>query len=45
VAALKEIGPACLVPGHCSGWRATQRIAAALPDAFIATSVGTTFVL
>jgi len=45
VAALKEIGPACVVPGHCTGWRATHKIAAAMPDAFIATSVGTTFVL
>ncbi len=45
VAALKAIAPDCLVPGHCTGWRAVSRIAAELPDAFIATSVGTTFVL
>ena len=45
VAALKLIAPGCVVPGHCTGWRAVHRIAAELPDAFIATSVGTTFVL
>jgi metal-dependent hydrolase (beta-lactamase superfamily II) len=29
------------VPGHCTGWKATHRLAAALPDAFIQPSVGT----
>jgi 7,8-dihydropterin-6-yl-methyl-4-(beta-D-ribofuranosyl)aminobenzene 5'-phosphate synthase len=45
VATLRSIAPACVVPGHCTGWKAGHRIAAELPDAFIATSVGTTFVL
>jgi 7,8-dihydropterin-6-yl-methyl-4-(beta-D-ribofuranosyl)aminobenzene 5'-phosphate synthase len=45
VAALKAIAPACVVPGHCTGWRATQRIAAEMPDAFVASSVGTTLML
>jgi 7,8-dihydropterin-6-yl-methyl-4-(beta-D-ribofuranosyl)aminobenzene 5'-phosphate synthase len=45
VAALKKLAPNCLVPGHCTGWKAVHRIAAEMPDAFIATSVGTTFVL
>ena len=45
VAALKEIGPRYLVPGHCTGWSATHQIARALPEAFIPTSVGTNFVL
>jgi 7,8-dihydropterin-6-yl-methyl-4-(beta-D-ribofuranosyl)aminobenzene 5'-phosphate synthase len=45
VAALKELAPNCLDPGHCTGWKAVHRIAAEIPDAFIATSVGTTFVL
>ncbi|HEX5504414.1 MAG TPA: MBL fold metallo-hydrolase, partial [Thermomicrobiales bacterium] len=45
VAALQAFGPRYLVPGHCTGWSATHQIARALPDAFIANSVGTNFVL
>ena len=45
IAALQEINPAYLVPGHCTGWVATHQIARAMPDAFIATSVGTSFIL
>jgi len=30
---------------HCTGWRATQRIAQALPEAYTPNSVGTTFKL
>jgi metal-dependent hydrolase (beta-lactamase superfamily II) len=30
-----------LVPGHCTGWKATHRLAEALPDAFVQPSVGT----
>jgi len=45
VAALKELRPTWLVPGHCTGWQAIHAIANALPDSFIANSVGTTFVL
>ncbi len=41
VAALAEFAPEVLVPGHCTGWKATHAIAAALPDAFIPTAVGT----
>jgi 7,8-dihydropterin-6-yl-methyl-4-(beta-D-ribofuranosyl)aminobenzene 5'-phosphate synthase len=44
VAALQTLDPRYLVPGHCTGWRATQEIARAMPDAFVANSVGTTFV-
>ena len=43
VAALKELAPAHIVPGHCTGFPAIHAIANALPDAFIAASVGTTF--
>jgi 7,8-dihydropterin-6-yl-methyl-4-(beta-D-ribofuranosyl)aminobenzene 5'-phosphate synthase len=32
-----------LVPCHCTGWRATQALAAAFPGAFIQNSVGTRF--
>ncbi|GAC1390143.1 MAG: MBL fold metallo-hydrolase [Ktedonobacteraceae bacterium] len=45
IAALKEINPQYLVPGHCTGWSATHQIARAMPDAFIANSVGTTYYL
>jgi 7,8-dihydropterin-6-yl-methyl-4-(beta-D-ribofuranosyl)aminobenzene 5'-phosphate synthase len=45
VAALQQLAPRYVVPGHCTGWRATQEIARALPDAFIPNSVGTTFAL
>lgn len=39
---LKKINPQHIMPGHCTGWRATHQIAQALPDAFIPNSVGTT---
>jgi 7,8-dihydropterin-6-yl-methyl-4-(beta-D-ribofuranosyl)aminobenzene 5'-phosphate synthase len=45
VEALKTISPAYVVPGHCTGWRATHEIARALPDAFIANAVGTSYFL
>ena len=44
VSALQEIGPRYIVPGHCTGWAATHRIAQAMPEAFIQNSVGTEFV-
>jgi 7,8-dihydropterin-6-yl-methyl-4-(beta-D-ribofuranosyl)aminobenzene 5'-phosphate synthase len=44
VEALQQINPAVVVPAHCTGWRATQRIAQMMPDAFTPNSVGTTFV-
>lgn len=43
--ALRAIGPRYVMPGHCTGWAATHQIARALPDAFIANSVGTTLLL
>jgi 7,8-dihydropterin-6-yl-methyl-4-(beta-D-ribofuranosyl)aminobenzene 5'-phosphate synthase len=45
VAALTELAPELIVPGHCTGWRAQHRLAAALPDAWVQTSVGTTYTL
>jgi 7,8-dihydropterin-6-yl-methyl-4-(beta-D-ribofuranosyl)aminobenzene 5'-phosphate synthase len=45
IAALKEIEPRYVMPGHCTGWSATHQIARAMPEAFIANSVGTTLVL
>jgi 7,8-dihydropterin-6-yl-methyl-4-(beta-D-ribofuranosyl)aminobenzene 5'-phosphate synthase len=41
IAALSDLGVERLVPGHCTGWKATHRLAAALPEAFIQPSVGT----
>ena len=41
--ALASFSPDYLVPTHCTGWRATQAIAARLPDAFIQNSVGTRY--
>jgi 7,8-dihydropterin-6-yl-methyl-4-(beta-D-ribofuranosyl)aminobenzene 5'-phosphate synthase len=43
--ALASIGPQVLVPAHCTGWRAVHTLAARFPDAFIQTSVGTSFEL
>lgn len=43
VAAIRELGVERLVPAHCTGWRATHALAAALPDAFVQPSVGTVF--
>ena len=45
VAALKQINPGLIVPAHCTGWKATHRIAREFPDAFIQNSVGTRFLL
>ncbi len=38
---LANIGPAIIVPGHCTGWKATHEVARKLPEAYIQTSVGT----
>jgi len=44
-AALVEIGPDWISPGHCTGWRAVHALAAAMPEAFVQSSVGTRFEL
>jgi 7,8-dihydropterin-6-yl-methyl-4-(beta-D-ribofuranosyl)aminobenzene 5'-phosphate synthase len=41
IAELVAIGPDIIVPGHCTGWRATHELARQLPEAYIQTSVGT----
>jgi 7,8-dihydropterin-6-yl-methyl-4-(beta-D-ribofuranosyl)aminobenzene 5'-phosphate synthase len=43
VAALAELAPDLLVPGHCTGWRAQHALAASLPDAWLQSSSGTTY--
>ncbi|HZZ48959.1 MAG TPA: MBL fold metallo-hydrolase [Pseudonocardia sp.] len=45
VTELAALSPALLAPGHCTGWRAQHALAAALPDAWIASSSGTTYAL
>ena len=40
---LVSIGPDLIVPGHCTGWRATHEVSARLPTAYSASNVGTTF--
>lgn len=42
VSDLVAIGPEFVVPGHCTGWRAAQAVAAALPGAYVHSNVGTT---
>jgi 7,8-dihydropterin-6-yl-methyl-4-(beta-D-ribofuranosyl)aminobenzene 5'-phosphate synthase len=42
VEALGALGPALLVPAHCTGWKAIHRLAARFPDAYVASAVGTT---
>ncbi|MGH9022513.1 MAG: MBL fold metallo-hydrolase [Acidimicrobiia bacterium] len=42
ISELSVVAPDWVVPGHCTGWRATHELARALPDAYIQTSVGTT---
>lgn len=41
MAELEALRPAVIVPGHCSGWRATNEIVRRLPDAYVQSSVGT----
>jgi hypothetical protein len=41
IAAVTDLGVERLMPGHCTGWKATHHLAQALPDAFVQPSVGT----
>ncbi len=43
VAELAGLAPARVIPAHCTGWRAQQLLAQALPDAFVPPSVGSTY--
>lgn len=38
---LATIGPEIVVPGHCTGWKATHELARQLPHTYLQTSVGT----
>ncbi len=41
ISELAAIGPDVIVPGHCTGWKATHELARQLPAAYLQTSVGT----
>jgi 7,8-dihydropterin-6-yl-methyl-4-(beta-D-ribofuranosyl)aminobenzene 5'-phosphate synthase len=43
VGALTEMAPDLVVSGHCTGWRAQHALAAALPNAWVAGSSGSSF--
>lgn len=45
VTALTDLAPSLVVPGHCTGWRAQHALAAALPDAWVQSSSGTSYTL
>jgi 7,8-dihydropterin-6-yl-methyl-4-(beta-D-ribofuranosyl)aminobenzene 5'-phosphate synthase len=40
---LQKADPKYIIPCHCTGWKATNRIIEAMPEKFIQTSVGTSF--
>ena len=42
---LKSIGPRLIMPGHCTGWKATHEFAREFPNEFIQPSVGTRLVI
>ena len=41
VDAFVSAGIGCLLPAHCTGWKAVHQLARALPDAFVQPAVGT----
>lgn len=41
LAQLATIAPTVVVPGHCTGWKATHELARQMPGAYIQSSVGT----
>jgi 7,8-dihydropterin-6-yl-methyl-4-(beta-D-ribofuranosyl)aminobenzene 5'-phosphate synthase len=45
IAEMKKLAPEMLAPCHCTGWKALNRFAAAMPDQFVLNSVGTRYVL
>ncbi len=44
IAELGQIDPTWVVPGHCTGYKASQLLASDLPGAYVHSSVGTTLV-
>jgi 7,8-dihydropterin-6-yl-methyl-4-(beta-D-ribofuranosyl)aminobenzene 5'-phosphate synthase len=45
IAAIRDFAPKWVVPMHCTGWKAVHAFVAAMPEEFIQSSVGTTYVL
>jgi 7,8-dihydropterin-6-yl-methyl-4-(beta-D-ribofuranosyl)aminobenzene 5'-phosphate synthase len=43
VQAMLEIAPALIAPMHCTGWKAINRFAEAMPNQFVLNTVGTTY--
>ena len=41
---MRKIGPAFVMPMHCTGWKAINQFAKEMPQQFILTTVGTTYV-
>ena len=37
---LAALSPSLLLPAHCTGWKAMQRLAARFPDTFVQSAVG-----
>jgi 7,8-dihydropterin-6-yl-methyl-4-(beta-D-ribofuranosyl)aminobenzene 5'-phosphate synthase len=42
---LKQLSPDLIMPMHCTGWNAIQRLQNEFPDSFVLSSVGTKLVL
>jgi 7,8-dihydropterin-6-yl-methyl-4-(beta-D-ribofuranosyl)aminobenzene 5'-phosphate synthase len=40
---LQKADPKYIIPCHCTGWKATNRIIEVMPERFVQTSVGTSF--
>jgi len=45
IAALKAMEPHLIMPGHCTGWKATHQVARELSEAYVPSSVGTWLVI
>ena len=43
VAQMQSLAPTYLIPMHCTGWKSMQAFAAAMPDQFLMSSLGTRF--
>ncbi|MGI9584343.1 MAG: MBL fold metallo-hydrolase [Acidimicrobiia bacterium] len=43
LAEITSLNPDLIAPGHCTGWQATHQLASALPTAYSASNVGTTY--
>ncbi|MFW5914247.1 MAG: MBL fold metallo-hydrolase [Thermoplasmatota archaeon] len=44
IEAMRDISPEVVVPMHCTGWRAINRFEREMPDRFLLSSVGSTYV-